>query len=360
MRVVFAGGGTGGHVYPGLSVVEALRRASEDLELMYIGRAGGAEERIVQGAGLQYRGVRAAGIRGKSPVATVRGAAVLVAGLLDAWRVLGGFQPRAVFATGGYASVPVVVAARLRRVPVLLYLPDVHPGWAVRFLARFATRIATTSEAALAHLPPKKTIVTGYPVRPGFFTAQRPTARARMGVPPQELCILVLGGSSGSRDLNRAIARHLPQFTQLAEVIHSSGPAFEPELRRLAEHLPEPNRRRYHLYPYLDDMPSAMAAADLCITRAGASTLGELPAAALPAVLVPGPFSDQERNARFLAARGAAVVVPNERLHDALLPSVRDLLTSPDRLNAMRKAMHALARPDAAARLAWLLREVAA
>jgi UDP-N-acetylglucosamine--N-acetylmuramyl-(pentapeptide) pyrophosphoryl-undecaprenol N-acetylglucosamine transferase len=280
--------------------------------------------------------------------------------VLDAWRALGCFRPRAVFATGGYASVPVAAAAWLRRIPVLVYLPDVHPGWAVRLIERFSTRIATTSEAALRYLPRKKTVVTGYPVRPDFHAVRREAARERMGVPPKVACILVLGGSSGSRDLNRGLARHLPQFTQLGEVVHSSGPAFAPELRRLAERLPEPNRSRYHLHPYLDDVPAAMAAADICITRAGASVLGELPAASLPAVLVPGPFSDQERNARFLESRGAAVVVPNDRINEKLLPVVHSLLTSPERLIAMRKGMSDLARPDAAARLAKLLLEVAA
>jgi UDP-N-acetylglucosamine--N-acetylmuramyl-(pentapeptide) pyrophosphoryl-undecaprenol N-acetylglucosamine transferase len=359
VRLVFAGGGTGGHVYPGLSVVEALRRERSDVELLYIGRAGGAEERIVTAAGLRFAGVRAAGLRGKSPLSAARGALALAGGTLQAWQALGRFRPRAVFATGGYASVPVAAAARMRRVPVLVYLPDVHPGWAVRLLARFAERIAITSERASEELPPGKTVVTGYPVRPGFFEVQREEARARMGIPSRVPCVLILGGSSGSRDLNRAVARHLPQFTALAEVIHSSGPAYEPELRRLAERLPETQRNRYHLYPYLEDVPAAMSASDLCVTRAGASTLGELPAIGLPAVMVPGPFSDQERNARFLEERGAAVTLANDDL-DRLLPTVRDLLTDPDRLTAMRRAMATLVHRDAAAHLARLLLEVAA
>lgn len=359
MRVVFAGGGTGGHVYPGLSVAEALRREIEDVELLYIGRAGGAEERIVTRAGLPYAGVRAAGIRGKSPVAMARGIAALVAGAAQAWRILGRFRPRAVFATGGYASVPVALAARLRRVPVLLYLPDVHPGWAVRLVARFAARVATTSEQAVPHLPHAKTIVTGYPVRAAFFDLARDEARGRLGLPPRKPALLVAGGSSGSRDLNRAVARHLPQFLALCEVVHSCGPAFEAELRQLARRVPEHLRGRYHLFAYLDDIPAAMRACDLAVMRAGASALGELPATGLPAVLVPGPFSDQELNARYLEAQGAAVTLPNDKLDD-LFTLVQHILSNPDGLAAMRRAMSALARPDAAADLATLLREVAA
>lgn len=359
MRLVFAGGGTGGHVYPGLSVAAAVRRVAADAELLYIGRTGGTEERIVRDAGLPFAGVRAAGIRGRSPIGLARGLAALAAGAVQAWRLLGRFQPRAVFATGGYASVPVGIAAWARRIPLVVYLPDVYPGWAVRLLARLAARVGTTSDRALAHLPRRKTTVTGYPTRPAFFEVTRPQARERLGLPPRVPVLLIAGGSSGSRDLNRAVARHLPQFLRLAEVVHSCGPAFEPELRRLAERVPEPERRRYHLYAYLDDMPAAMAAADLAVMRAGASTVGELPAAGLPAVLVPGPFSDQSRNARYLEGEGAAVLLPNDELDD-LFPIVQALFTDPARLSAMRRAMSALARPDAAECLATLLLEAAA
>lgn len=359
MRYVFAGGGTGGHVYPGLSVVEALRGQDPAAELLYIGRLGGPEERIVAAAGLRFAGVPAAGIRGKSPVAVARGLLTLAGGAARAWRLLGRFRPRAVFATGGYASVPVALAAALRRIPMLLYLPDVHPGWAVRFLARFAACIAVTSERALPYLPTGRTVVTGYPIRAAFSAIDRPRARQRLGLPPRLPVLLVLGGSSGSRDLNRAVAHHLPQFLRLAEVVHSSGAAFEPELRALVGRLPDDLQRRYHLFGYLDDMPAAMASADLVISRAGASILGELPATGLPAVLAPGPFSDQAVNARFLVEQGAAVMLANDEL-ERVFATVRDLLTDPARLTAMRRAMTALARNDAAAHLARLLIEVAA
>ncbi len=360
MRVVFTGGGTGGHVYPGLSVLEALRcQVGAPLAVWYIGRRGGAEERIVPAAGVPFYAVPAAGVRGKPAVAAARALLAIAAGVTQAWRILGRVRPQAVFATGGYASVPVAVAAYLRRIPLLLFLPDVHPGWAVRFLAHFATRIATSTDQALAALPRARTVVTGYPVRAAFFAVDRPGARARLDLPPAEPVVLVAGGSSGARDLNRAVARHLPQFLRMAHLVHISGPPFEAELRRLAERLPAPLRARYHLFGYLEDMPTAMAAADVAVLRAGASTLGELPASGLPAVLVPGPFSDQERNARYLAERGAAVVVDNAMV-DHILTAVHDLLRAPERLAAMRRAMTALARPTAAADLARLLLEVAA
>lgn len=360
--MVFAGGGTGGHVYPGLSVAAALRRVMPDAALLYIGRAGGPEERIVAGAGLRFHGIAAAGLRGKSPVAAAAAALKLTRGVWQSWRMLGRARPDAVFATGGYASAPVGVAARLRRVPLVVYLPDVHPGWAVRALSRIAARVATATEHALQHLPAGKTEVTGYPLRDAFSGLTRPQARLRLGLPetlPVGVpVLLVTGGSTGSRDLNAAVARHLPQFLALGYLIHISGPQSEAELRGLIDKLPPHLRGRYHLHGYLDDMPAAMVAADLGVMRAGASTLGELPVTGLPAVLVPGPFSDQQLNAAYLAEQGAATVLGNDDL-DRLLPEVQAILTNPERLTAMRRAMSRLARPGAAERLARLVLEVA-
>lgn len=358
MRFVFTGGGTGGHVYPGLSVAEALRADAPEMQAVYIGRSDGPEARLAPAAGLRFHGVPAAGVRGKSPLGTVRGVLRLTTGVAAASRLLGRLRPDAVFATGGYASVPVALAARARGIPVVVYLPDVYPGWAVRLLARIATRVGTTSEAALPHLPAGKSVVTGYPVRAEFFTLDRPTARGRLHLPPRVPVLLVSGGSSGSRDLNAAVAHHLPQFSRLAHVVHLCGQSHVEEFLKLRGRMKEELHDRYRPVAYLDDMPAALHAADLAVMRAGASTLGELPATGVPAVLVPGPFSDQARNAHFLEQRGAAMTLANDEL-DTLFPTVRDLLTRPDRLTAMRGAMRSLARPEAAAELARLVLEVA-
>lgn len=362
MRVIFAGGGTGGHVYPGLSVAQALRALRPEATLLYCGAGGEQEARIVRATGLRYTSVPAAAIRGRSPLRAARGAGTLAFGVARALRLLLRFRADAVFATGGYASVPVVLAAALRRTPLVIYLPDVFPGWAVRATVRFATRIATTSEAALEFLPHEKTVVTGYPVRPEFLSIDRPSARAKLGLPPRVPVLLVTGGSTGAVSLNTAFARHLPQFTTLAHVLHLTGRADEERMRAYRERLTPHQQSRYRIEPYLDDMAAAMAASDLAITRAGASTLGELPATGLPAVLVPlaSVSSDQARNARFLESTGAAVTIGGEEAPERLYATVDTILKDPQRLAAMRRAMTALARPDAARAIARLLIEVAA
>jgi UDP-N-acetylglucosamine--N-acetylmuramyl-(pentapeptide) pyrophosphoryl-undecaprenol N-acetylglucosamine transferase len=360
VNIVFAGGGTGGHVYPGLSVAAALRSLRTDARLLYIGTGDDEEARIVRAAGLPYRGVRAAGIRARSPLRAALGAAAIAAGSSQALRLVLRFRAQAVFATGGYGSVPVALAAAARRIPLVIFLPDVYPGWAVRATARLATRLAASTEASLEFLPAGKTSVTGYPVRPEFFALDRIAARERLGLPPKVPVLLVTGGSTGAVELNAAFARHLPQFTTLAHVVHITGRRDEARILGLRDRLSESQRGRYRVMPYTDLMPALMAAADLAITRAGASTLGELPAVGLPAVMVPLDLSDQERNARFLESEGAAVVIANEDAPARLYAAVDTILKDPERLAAMRRAMTALARPNAARDLARLIVEASA
>ncbi|HEY8490769.1 MAG TPA: UDP-N-acetylglucosamine--N-acetylmuramyl-(pentapeptide) pyrophosphoryl-undecaprenol N-acetylglucosamine transferase [Dehalococcoidia bacterium] len=362
MQVVLTGGGTGGHVYPGLAVAGALRDATGgEVALVWIGTSGGAEAELAVRAHVPFHAVHAAGVRGRSPVGVARGVLTLAAGTVQAWRLLARKRPDVVFATGGYASVPVAVAAWLRRTPLVVYLPDLEPGWAVRFLARLAARVAVTAEEAARRLPRHKTAVTGYPVREGFGAVERAEARRRLGLDPELRTVLVSGATHGAHSINRAVANALPGLLELGQVIHLCGRRDEPWLRELRERLPEEVRARYLVFGYLTEMPLAMAAADLAVLRSGASVLGELPMAGLPAVLVPYPHAGahQRANAAYLAGRGGAVVLDDADL-ERLLPLVRELLADGARLEAMAAAMRALARPDAAQAIARIIQEVAA
>ncbi len=357
MRFVLAGGGTGGHAYPAIAVGEELR-AGFDTELFYYGTPRGPERAIAERAEIPYREVRGSQLRG-SPLRMLRGSLSLLRGSRQAGRYLRRDRPAAVFATGGYSAAPVGRAAHKNGVPLVVFLPDVQPGWAVRFLGRYATTVACSVEASLPALPPGTGVVTGYPVRRQFAEATREEGIRRFGLAPGVVTLLIAGGSLGSHHLNTVIAGALRELLGRAQIIHVAGPAEEPWLQRKRQKLPDWQRERYHLHAYTQEMAWAMAAADLAVTRAGASTLGELPAARLPAVVVPGRFSDQHRNATFLVERGAARVLP-ERDIDALPEVVTRLLEDEPQRGRMRDAMGELARPDASARLAALVREAAA
>jgi UDP-N-acetylglucosamine--N-acetylmuramyl-(pentapeptide) pyrophosphoryl-undecaprenol N-acetylglucosamine transferase len=334
--------------------------------VLYVGTAGGLEASIVPRAGIALRTVEAAAMRGLSPLRMLVNGVASLKGVAQAWRILRDFRPDVVLATGGYASVPVVVAAWLRRCPVLVYLPDAQPGLAVRFLSRLARRVAVSFETAQAYFDPGKTVVTGYPVRPALFSGResRPSTSQRLGLSTGARTLLILGGSRGAHSINLAINEGLEKLLDLAQIIHVAGEEDSPWLQERRDKLPAQLRERYHLYAYLhEDMVPALLSADLAVARAGAATMGEFAAAGLPSILVPYPHAGQhqEANADFLASHGAALKVLDGSLAaGALLQAIEALLGDESTLRLMAENARKLARPDAAHAIAWQLASLAA
>ena len=343
---------------------DAGRSQLPELEaVLYIGTSGGLEANIVPRAGVALRHVEAAALRGLSPWRMLVNGLATLRGVAQAWRILREFRPDVVLATGGYASVPVAVAAWLRRCPVLVYLPDIQPGLAIRFLARLTRRVAVSFDAALAYFAPGKAVVTGYPVRPALFSGaeDRHSAREQLGLAGGVKTLLILGGSRGAHSINVAINEDLEKLLQLAQIVHSAGEEDIAWLQERKDKLPAELRRRYHLYSYLhEEMVPALLAADLAVARAGAATMGEFAAAGLPSLLVPYPYSGQHQdaNADFLVSRGAALKVLDGKLaprirgtedqKGALLQTVDRLLADEGALRSMGDNARKLARPDAA------------
>ncbi|MFN0146492.1 MAG: UDP-N-acetylglucosamine--N-acetylmuramyl-(pentapeptide) pyrophosphoryl-undecaprenol N-acetylglucosamine transferase [Dehalococcoidia bacterium] len=361
MRLALTAGGTGGHIFPALAVLDALRARPGLLEeVRWFGPDNRGERTLVEAAGLRFEAVTSAPVLGRGPLALLRSAFLLLGGTWSAFRKLRAFGPDAVFSTGGYASFPGALAARLLRLPLVVYLPDVSPGWAVRAEMRLASRMATTADAALAFLPRKKTVVTGYPVRDTFLTTTREVARRQLGLDPGEKVLLVAGASQGAAAINRAVFAALPRFLAEMRVYHVTGPAGYDEAAGLGRQLAPELAGRYVPAPFRDDLPVVMLAADLAVLRAGASTLGELTAARLPAVMIPGTFAGghQRHNAKWLADAGAALIVEESAIA-GLADCVFGLINDEERLAAMRAAAKGLARPGAADAIADLIVEAA-
>jgi UDP-N-acetylglucosamine--N-acetylmuramyl-(pentapeptide) pyrophosphoryl-undecaprenol N-acetylglucosamine transferase len=302
-------------------------------------------------AGVDFQTVQAAGLRSLSPWRMLVNASALLRGCVQAWRIIAAYEPDVLLATGGYGSAPVVVAARLQRCPVLIYLPDILPGLAVRFLSYLSGRVAVSFEASTAHFAAGKAVVTGYPVRQALYTRDAKTARQRLGLSADEQVVLVLGGSRGARTINVAVGEALERLLQKAQLIHLAGKADVVWLQQRRDGLPVDLRARYHLHDYLhEEMVDALVAADLAVARAGAATMGEFAAVGLPSVLVPYPYAGkhQEANADFMVEFGAAVKVPDEELGQGVLgDTVESLLADSDRRNAMSRNARALAKQDA-------------
>lgn len=362
MRVLFTGGGTGGHVYPALAVADQLKaRGVDPAQLAWVGRPASIEEQLVTLYGMAYRPISSGALRGRSPWQGVKSVVHLLRGVGEGRRLIRELRPDAVFSTGGYVTAPLTLAAWMQRVPVTIYLPDMEPGLAVRFLARFAARVCVSFDSVSAFFDQRKVLVTGYPVRYGLVTADREAARVRLGLDGSK-ALLVLGGSSGAHSINQAVSRHLATLLEVTQIVHVSGAADLDELREQRAALSVQQASRYHLYGYLhEEMIDALVAADLVVARAGASTLAEFPAARLPAILVPYPYAGEHQrvNAEYLTQRGGAVVVNDADLDARLLGKVRALLSDEPRLAGMAAAMGSLSVPDAADRLAECLLDVA-
>jgi len=345
-------------VYPALAVHSALTSRYKDVETLWVGGEGGMEAGLVNRAGIPYRSIPAAGVHGVDLKALPGNLLQLARGTWASFRILREFKPDALFFTGGYVAVPMAFAGQ--NVPILLYVPDIEPGLALRALARFADCITATAADTQSYLH-KKVIVTGYPLRPDLSAWDREQARSELGLVSDKPVLLVTGGSKGARSINKVILARLPEFLELAEVIHISGQLDWEEVKEAADSLWANQKMHYHVFPYLHEMGQALAAADLVISRAGASTLGEYPFFELPAILVPYPYSwrYQKVNADHLAQHRAAVIIEDSRLQIELLDTVRVLLENPGKRERMRVVMRSLSKPDAALEIANQLVELA-
>ncbi len=338
---MIAAGGTAGHVVPALAVAGALR--AEGAEVVWIGGER-AEAELVPAAGIRLRSIRVRGLSRTSPVAAAGAGALAARATVAAARILREERADAVLGGGGYVAGPVGLAAGALRLPLVLAEADSHLGFANRALAPLARRVC------LAFPLPGRTgeryVVTGRPVPPP--ATDPAAARARFGLRPDERCVLVFGGSLGARSVNEAAVAAFAGAPY--RVLHAAGrrdfATLEPRVA---------GRAGYQLEPYLDRFGEALLACDLCVARAGGSIF-EVFAAGRPAILVPYPHATadhQTANARYAVEHGAAVLVPDAELTaERLRREVDALLGDPSRLAAMARASAALARPDAAARIA--------
>ena len=282
----------------------------------------------------------------------------MVRSIGDVRALIRDFKPDAIFVTGGYVSAPVIWAGAAEKIPSVIYLPDLEPGWAIRATSRWATRVAVSFQQVEKHFPRGKAVTTGYPVRAEFFQTNKIKSRERFHLDPNARTIAVFGGSSGAHHINQAAVANLVELTKIAQVILLTGRNDEAWMNDQVRQMSDGLSARVRVYGYLeDDFPHALAAADVVIARAGAATLGEFPALGLPAILVPGPYAGlhQERNADFLVERGAAWQMADAVLRDELISTVRKLFDAPDQLKKMSDAMRALAVPRAAENIVDLL-----
>lgn len=357
--VVFTGGGTGGHIYPGLAVIERLRTqfaaAGASIRVVWLGSTKESDRALVEAAGVEYQAVPSGKLRREVSIKNIADVFQVLRGYFASRRILGELKPLLVFSKGGYVSVPPCRAAASLGIPVFTHESDLSPGLATRLNARVAQRIFVSYEETRDRFPTAlrdRVEVSGQPVRAALGAGDAGRGRAFAGLSAELPLVLVIGGSQGARRLNDLVIGALPKLLATCAVVHQTGPG-NPGCP--GEALPDGLRNRYRAFEYIrGELPDLFAAASLYVGRAGAGSVWECAAVGLPMVLVPlagsGTRGDQVENARWFEARGAARVLEGSKAEEpeALVRTCQDLLENPESLADAARMSLRLGERDAA------------
>lgn len=358
MKVILSGGGTGGHIYPALTIADQIRKLRPETEIVFVGTQQGLEKDIIPRYGYPLKFIEVAGFRRSLSLDTLRSGFKLFEGLYDAYKIISSEKPDLVIGTGGYVCGPVVFMAALHKIPCCIQEQNAMPGVTNKILSRYVEKVFLGYQEAARFFKGKAEMeYTGNPIRAEILEHTHAEAVAELGLDPEKKTVLVSGGSRGAQSINKAMleAEIALSGRHDVQVLHATGEA------NYAKYMDEIERRggvadNIIIKPYLHNMPVALAAADLAVFRAGAIGLAELMAKGIPSLLIPYPYATanhQEFNARAVESAGAAqVVLDKELTGEKVLESIEHLLLHNDELDNMRAAAKSLGRPQAAEAIA--------
>lgn len=358
MRLLIAGGGTGGHIYPGIAVARAWLRNGPDYQVLFVGTQRGVEARVLPREGLALETISAAGVLGKSIFQKIIAVLSLIKGIIQSWKILGRFQPAVVLGVGGYASAPAVVAAWMKGRPIILMEQNAFPGITNRILSRLAKKVTVGLPGAAKYFPAEKVVETGMPLREEVSKFEPRSASFWEG----PLRVLIFGGSQGAHAINSAVAGALRQMGDSVRnfhFVHQTGEADLEQIRKVYEE----TGAKGEVAAFLYDMGERYRCAHLAVARAGAMTVAELSAMGVPALLIPLPTSaqgHQEANARYLFERGAArMILQNDLTGEGLAAFFKEIYEDRKKLIEMSGRNLELAGRDASVKVANICQELA-
>ena len=368
-KIIFAAGGTGGHINPALAVAGEVRRQYPDAKILFIGTAEKMEARLVPAAGYDFKTIQISGFNRVLNLNGIKQNIKTLSHLLksssQAKKIIKEFEPDVVIGFGGYVSGPVVRAAAKLGIPTAIHEQNAFPGVTNKTLAKMVDAVMLTAEQAAQYMQPKNpVIVTGLPVRGELLEADRDISRAELGLDEKPL-ILSMGGSLGAKAINEAMLEVISNRWQAnnCTFMHATGKDCKDFPERLAEKGVNLNAKNVIVRDYINDMHRCLAAADLVICRAGASSLSEFQALGKPSILIPYPFATENHqfhNAKALADKGAAIVIEEKDLTSAkLMQQIDTLLESPGKLDNMGRAAKSMAVTDAQVRIVEVLGKIA-
>lgn len=356
MKVLFAAGGTGGHIYPAIAVAKELTRRDAATAIRFVGTNRGLETKLVPDNGFELSTIDSAGLKNVGLAGQLKGLFVLPKSFLEARRLLKEFKPDAVVGAGGYVTGPVLLMASLLRIPTLVMESNALPGFTNRQLARFVTKAALTFEESLKFFG-KKGVVIGNPVRREFFDIPAKDRDNR------SFCLLIFGGSQGARAINNAMVEALPFLAKYKETLRITHQTGEADAEKTAEYYKRDDWATADVKPYIRNIVEEFAKSDLIICRAGATTCAELSAAGKAAVMIPLPTAaddHQRKNAEALQTAGAArMILQRDLSGESLAKEISDLIENSAKVTEMELAAKSLARTNAAEAAADLITQLA-
>lgn len=354
MRVIIAGGGTGGHLFPGIAVAEELRRKDVSRDIFFVGTGHGIEAKVIPKEGYPLKFIRAEGMLGKSFLKKLKAVFVLFLSISDSFRILKSVKPDIVIGVGGYASAGMLLSAHFKGIPTVILEQNSVPGFANRFLGRFADAVAVTYQDSMNFFPKEKTYLTGNPIRKYILRTDERKAYSVFPIEKGKFTVFVFGGSSGARSINNSMIEALNYMLDLRQTIQFIHQTGEKDYERVTEAYRGLGFKGI-VIPFIYRMAEAYSLADIVVCRAGATTLAEITAIGKAAVLIPYPYAvynHQEHNARKLEDMGAArMILDREMNGETLAKAIRELYFDERARREMQRVAAAFGKNDAAERV---------
>lgn len=348
MKILFAAGGTGGHVFPALAIAKAIQHLHPSADVLFVGTDRGFEKTLVPQAGYKITFLQVAGLKGKGLMDRLKGVALLPKAFLQSWKILSRYQPDAVFGIGGYTSGPILLLAKFRKIRTGILEPNSKSGMSNRILAKFVDRIYVAFQESIVDFPTSKCVFTGNPIRLDILSVPPPNFDG------EKKCILIFGGSQGAKRLNDAMVSALPDlvpYKSQLSFIHQTGSLDELKTREMYRNF----GFEADVFPFQDDMATLYRKSHIIVARSGSSVV-EMAACGRPSILIPYPFAaddHQRTNARVMEKNGAAIYLEDaECTGHKLAALIVELIKNKDRLVSMSKSALSLRKDDASEKIA--------
>lgn len=363
LHVLLTGGGTGGHIYPAIAVYERLAKDSDVDRISYIGCDKNLEKKIAEENGIDFYSVSVSGMPRKLGIALLKWTCQLGISIVKAILILSRIKPDVILGTGGYVSAPVLISAKILKIPFGIHEPDANPGIVNRLMAPYAEFVSIAFSGAKQKMKTSKTFLNGNPLRLDFSTSNRETSIQALGLNINKKTLLVIGGSQGAKSINTAVLEAVEELSKNdIQIIHQAGAKnYDSYIKELEERNINPsNYPNYMVRPFFSNMPEVMAVADIALSRAGSLSISEICLNGLPSILIPYPYAaadHQRKNAREMETAGASMYIEDSELNGQTLYSkVIELLKDNEKLSEMRNISSSLAKSEAAEQIISLLK----